>query len=90
MSYLETYDKFLSSISTVASRVFGLISVFEVSLFINFTKCWVEKMEKISAETAHIGDSYISFFTHEWCFDEQLERIEKLIKLYYMADYIFV
>lgn len=54
------------------------------------TKCWVEKMEKISEETAHIGDSYISFFTHEWCFDEQLEKIENLIKLYYMSDYIFV
>lgn len=54
------------------------------------TKCWIEKMGNISVEEAHIGDRFISCFTHEWCFDEQLERIDKLIKMYYEADYIFV
>lgn len=54
------------------------------------TKCWIERMNDINKETACIGDTYISCFTHEWCFDEQIQRIEKLINIYKLEGYEFI
>jgi hypothetical protein len=54
------------------------------------TKCWIEKMRQINEKTLNIGEEFISCFTHEWCFDEQVDRIEKMIGLYSMYGYIFI
>ena len=54
------------------------------------TKCWIEKIEVINEKALYIGDGFISCFTHEWCFDEQVDRIQEIISLYYEAGYNFV
>jgi hypothetical protein len=54
------------------------------------TRLCFEKLEAVSAQTLHIGRDRIVAFTHEWCFDEQINKIEKALALYGGAGYEFV
>ena len=54
------------------------------------TRCWVEKMNSIDDKTCCIGKEFVAIFTHEWCFDQQVKRIEKMIDIYKNAGYKFI
>ncbi len=53
------------------------------------TNVWYEKMEMINEESLFIGREYVTAFTHEWCFDQQAQRIETSLKLYEDNGYTF-
>lgn len=54
------------------------------------TKVRVENINNINSHSACIGDINISCFTHEWCFINQIEKIELLLKMYIDYGYTFV
>lgn len=54
------------------------------------TKVRMENIIDINDHSVFIGDKYISCFTHEWCFINQINRIEMLLKMYINNGYTFV
>jgi hypothetical protein len=54
------------------------------------TRVRFEEMKEITPETLHIGREHIVAFTHEWCFDEQIDKIEEALRLYKDAGCGFV
>ncbi|MCR5416433.1 MAG: hypothetical protein K6E79_06535 [Pseudobutyrivibrio sp.] len=54
------------------------------------TRCWVEKMDHIDEEHCFVDKEYVSVFTHEWCFDEQKDKIECLLEIYKKAGFSFL
>ncbi len=51
-------------------------------------KC--ENLSEINAESLRIGREEIFFFTHEWCFEQEREKLEAAIRLYCDAGYEFI
>lgn len=54
------------------------------------TRVWLEKTPEITEKTLHIGRNYIGVFTHEWCFDEQKNKMETAIQEYKQSGYCFI
>lgn len=54
------------------------------------TRVCYEKIDKIDKKSLCIGKEFIVAFTHEWCFREQIYKIEESIKLLKESGYEFV
>jgi hypothetical protein len=54
------------------------------------TRVRFEELEAVTPQTLHIGRVHVAVFTHEWCFDKQIEKIEKALILYRNNGYKFV
>jgi len=53
------------------------------------THVWIEKLDAITNELLCIGKEKVIVFTHEWCFDENLDKIGRLFSIYKDNGYIF-
>ena len=54
------------------------------------TRVQFEKIPSITPEALHIGRNNIAAFTHEWCFDENADKIEHGFEIYHEEGYVFV
>lgn len=54
------------------------------------TRVWLEKLGEITDQTLCIGRNYVGVFTHEWCFDEQKDKMELAICRYQQNGYQFI
>ncbi len=53
------------------------------------TDCWIEKMKDVSEASFGLDKEYLTLFTHEWCFDDQKERINTIIKVLFENGFTF-
>lgn len=53
------------------------------------TDIWFEKM-MIDQMPLDVNRSFLTLFTHEWCFDEQKDKIDAVLSILKQNDYIFV
>ncbi len=53
------------------------------------TDYWIEKMKDINEVSFGLDKEYLTLFTHEWCFDDQKERINTIIKLIFENGFTF-
>ena len=54
------------------------------------TDIWLEKMEHIDEETLKISSGSCTVFTHEWCFDEEKDKMERALFLHKANGYYFL
>jgi len=54
------------------------------------TRVRFENLNEITPSSLEIGRKHIAAFTHEWCFTEMAEKIEKSLSLYREYDYKFI
>lgn len=54
------------------------------------TDLWFEKVNKLEEKSIKLENDYFAMFTHEWCFDDQKDKIEYMIKLLVDNGYCFV
>jgi hypothetical protein len=54
------------------------------------TRVRFENLNEITPSTLEIGRKYIAAFTHEWCFWDVAEKIEKSLSLYREHGYEFI
>lgn len=54
------------------------------------TDVWFEKIDEINEENLGVEKEYLTLFTHEWCFDEQKERIDTAIGILINNGFVFV
>jgi hypothetical protein len=62
----------------------------EYGLLHRRTRVRFEEIERIGEDTLHIGRTHTVAFTHEWCFDEQIPKIQEALRLYADAGCGFV
>jgi hypothetical protein len=54
------------------------------------TRVRFEELERAREDSLHIGREHIVAFTHEWCFEDQILKIEEALRLWTGAGYKFV
>ena len=64
-----------------------------------FTKCGLEhwctnfafeELSILNEQSLCMGESKVVAFTHEWCFEQQIEKIEFALRLYKKNNYVFI
>ena len=50
----------------------------------------IEQMDEINSVSCLIGQNHIEIFTHEWCFLDQVGKIERILNVYMNESYSFV
>lgn len=54
------------------------------------TQVCYERITVVDTESLCVGDKYVSAFTHEWCFDQEAEKIKDSLKIYRSNGYEFI
>lgn len=53
------------------------------------TEVRFETLDKITPESLYIGNPHVVCFTHEWCFRENVHKIEDALRMYRENGYLF-
>lgn len=54
------------------------------------TDIWLEKTEDIDEKQLKLWQKNCTLFTHEWCFDEQKDKMETALSLHFQNGYQFL